>query len=259
MKVLVTGAASGFGAGVLSDLRSRGESVRGIDLRSVEDIIVADIRSTEQVRGAVDRAVTELGGLDVLINNAGVGGPVDSGAPPNDHALETLDVNLLGSWRVTAAALPTLLESRGRVINVASALAYVNVPYTAAYCASKRGLAAYSDVLRLEYGDRVGVTTIYPGYVRTPIHARSEALGFSLSEAVPEESLSAVVSSIVSACYSRRPRRDIATTRLTGAGIFFARHFPRMTDAVTRRHVRRLISSGRLGDIEVLARENALL
>lgn len=259
MRVLVTGAASGFGAGAVSVLRSRGESVRGIDIRHAEGIIVADIRSTEQVRAAVDRAIVELGGLDVLINNAGVGGPVDSGVSPGDHALETLDVNLFGSWRVTAAALPALLRSRGRVINVASALAFVNVPYTAAYCASKRGLAAYSDVLRLEYGDRIGVTTVYPGYVRTPIHARSEALGFSLSEAVPEEPLAAVVSSIVRSCYDRRVRRDVATTRMTGAGIFCARHFPRMTDAVTRRHVKRLIRNGRLGDIEALAGEEALV
>ena len=259
MKILVTGAASGFGAGVMAKLQDRRAEVRGIDLREGPGILVADVTSPGQVVSAVGRAIEELGGLDVLVNNAGIGGPVDAGAPPDQHALDTLDVNLLGPWRVTAAALPLLLQSHGRVINIASALSFVNVPFTAAYFASKRGLAAYSDVLRLEYGDRVGVTTVYPGYVRTPIHARSETLGFSLSEAVPEESLESVVSTIVRACYSRRARRDIATSRMTSTGIFFARHFPRGTDAVTRAHVKRLTARGSFADPEVLSRGRAIL
>lgn len=249
----MTGAASGFGAGVMAELRARGASVRGIDVDDGPDIVVADVTSPHQVTTAVAQAVGELGGLDVLVNNAGIGGPVDAGAAPDQHALDTLDVNLLGPWRVTGAALPSLVAERGRVINIASALSFVNVPFTAAYCASKRGLAAYSDVLRLEYGDRIGVTTVYPGYVRTPIHARSETLGFSLSEAVPEESLDSVVSTIVRACYARRAPRDLATGKLTAAGIFFARHFPRATDAVTRAHVKRLTAQGRFADREVLS------
>ena len=63
-----------------------------------------------------------------------------------------LDVNLLGPWRVTAAAMPALRAARGRVVNVASGLANIAVPLATAYCMSKRGLVAYSDALRLEHG-----------------------------------------------------------------------------------------------------------
>jgi NAD(P)-dependent dehydrogenase (short-subunit alcohol dehydrogenase family) len=91
-----------------------------------------------------------------------------------------LDVNLVGPWRVTSAALPALRASRGRVVNIASGLAHLAVPFATAYCMSKRGLVAYSDALRYEVGHEVTVTTVYPGYVKTPIHDASIALGFGL-------------------------------------------------------------------------------
>lgn len=185
-----------------------------------------------------------MGGLDILVNNAGVGTPAHTGEFPDSDALETLDVNLFGAWRVTAACLPALVESRGRVVNVASGLAAVNAPFAAAYCASKRALCAYSDVLRLEHGDQISVTTVYPGYVRTPIHQRSEELGYSLSGAVPEESLHSVIRALLRACYARRAPRDLPTSLRTAAGIFFARHFPRSTDAVTRLYLQRLVQRG---------------
>ena len=248
MRVLVTGAASGFGRAVSNKLRERGAEVRGIDLAEGLGVLAADIRDDDQVAVAVGKVVADLGGLDVLINNAGIGEPVSTGTAPGDRALTTVDTNLFGSWRVTAAALPSLLEARGRVVNVASALAFVNVPYSAAYSASKRGLASYSDILRLEYGDRIRVTTVYPGYVRTPIHQKSEEIGVSLSDAVPEEPLGSVVRAIVGCCYSRHPRRDVATSLPTAFGVFFARHFPRATDRAVRHRMERLIRTGRMTD-----------
>ena len=71
-----------------------------------------------------------------------------------------IDVNLLGPWRVTSAALPALRRSRGRVVNVASGLAHLALPWGTAYCMSKRGLTSYSDALRLEYGGEITVTTV---------------------------------------------------------------------------------------------------
>jgi NAD(P)-dependent dehydrogenase (short-subunit alcohol dehydrogenase family) len=255
MKVLVTGAASGFGKAVSNALRSRGETVRGIDLRADDDVIAADIRNPEQVIAAVQRLIDEMNGLDILINNAGIGEPVSAGAMPTERALATIDTNLFGAWRMTAAALPALLQSRGRVINVASALAFVNVPFSAAYSASKRGLASYSDVFRLEYGDRIHVTTVYPGYVKTPIHQKSEEIGVSLSDAVPQEPMRVVVKAILGTCYARKPRRDVPTSLPTAVGIFFARHFPRSTDRTVRRRMNHLVSKGKMEDPnEVLRR-----
>ena len=82
--------------------------------------------------------------------------------------------------------MPHLLESRGRVVNIASGLAYMPVPFAAAYVMSKRGVVAYSDVLRLEYGDRLeAVTTVYPGYIRTGIHDAPSTRGVTLEGAGP--------------------------------------------------------------------------
>ena len=240
----MTGAASGFGRAIYQELRGRGEQVAGIDLQAAPGVAVADVRDPSAVATAVQNAIREMGGLDVLVNNAGIGAPAHTGELPDEDALATVDVNLFGAWRVTAACLPTLIASRGRVVNVASGLAAVNAPFAAAYCASKRALCAYSDVLRLEHGDEISVTTVYPGYVRTPIHQRSEELGYALSGAVPEESLESVVDALLKACYAKRAPRDLSTSLQIAAGVFFARHFPRSTDALTRRYMKRLVARG---------------
>lgn len=244
MRVLVTGAASGFGRALTQRLRARGEQVTGIDLHPGAGIHVADLRDAHAVGMAARAAIGGMGGLDVLVNNAGVGAPTHAGEPPDAEAVAVVDVNLFGAWRATAACLPALVTSRGRVVNVASGLAVVNAPFAGAYCASKRALCAYSDVLRLEHGDKISVSTVYPGYVRTPIHQRSEELGYALSGAVPEESLESVVATLLKACYAKRAPRDMPTSLQTAAGIFFARHFPRSMDAVTRRYMRRLVARG---------------
>ena len=245
-RVLITGAASGFGKGVAKELRTRGHRVVGVDLNPADEVLAADIRDQAQVDAAVKAAVEELGDIDVLINNAGVGCPQDAGTPPDDRAIATIETNLLGSWRVTGSAMPSLLRTGGRVVNIASGLAYMNVPFASAYVASKRGLAGYSDVLRLEYGGRITVTTVYPGYVPTPIHDASKAMGISLGDAVPTESFSAVVKTIVNAALGR-PRRDVATSPATAVGLFFARHTPRSTDRVVAWRYKSLARKGVFG------------
>ncbi len=187
MRVLITGAGGGIGSATAAGLREAGCSVVGVGVDE------CDVRSQASVDRAVAAAVAQLGGLDVLINCAGLGTPQSAGARPDADALAVLDVNLVGPWRMTAAALPALLESGGRVVNVASGLAHVTVPFSTAYTISKRGLVAYSDVLRLEYGDRITVTSVYPGYIRTAIHERSTAAGVPLEGAVPVEQVADAV------------------------------------------------------------------
>jgi NAD(P)-dependent dehydrogenase (short-subunit alcohol dehydrogenase family) len=172
-----------------------------------------------------------------------VGFPQSAGAPPDDRALTVLNVNLIGPWRVTAAALPALRESRGRVVNVASGLAFLAVPFAPAYCMSKRGLVGYSDSLRLEHGDAITVSSVYPGYIRTPIHQASQEDGFALDGVVPAERLEDAARVLARAALGR-PVRDIATTRRGGLNYALLRLVPRrMVDrgtlAVIRHHARR--------------------
>lgn len=242
-RILVVGGAGAIGLGISQALRGRGARVMAIDRSCSPDILEADITSDEAVHDAVQRVLSELDGLDVLINAAGVGLLQDAGMPPDNSVTKTLEVNLLGPWRVVGYAMPALVASRGRVINIASGLAFANMPFGAAYSASKRALSAWSDVLRMEYGSHVSVTTIYPGYIKTPIHVHVEAAGLSLSELVREEPLSAVVQTTVGAC-TGKPRRDLATTRRGMFEIGLARHFPALIDRVILRRIQ-LLKNGK--------------
>ena len=237
-RVVITGAAGGIGSATSVEMRRLGATVVGIDLiGSPPDILAADVRDAEAVQAAVDAAAATLGGIDVLVNSAGIGIANDAGAFPDAAARRVLDVNLLGTWTTTAAAMPHLLRSHGHVVNIASGLAYVTVPYAVAYTASKRAVTAYSDTLRMEYRGRITVSTVYPGYVRTPIHDAPTAQGVSLEGTVPAEPVEYTVRAIVTACTARR--RDVATSRATGAGIFLGRHAPGLMDSlVARRFVR---------------------
>jgi NAD(P)-dependent dehydrogenase (short-subunit alcohol dehydrogenase family) len=236
-RVIVTGAAGGIGSAAAAELRARGARVLGLDLEAGEDILACDVRDQPSVDRAVAAAIARLGGLDVLINNAGIGIPQSAGTAPDPGALAVIDVNLLGPWRVTAAALPALRASRGRVINVASGLAYLALPFGTAYCMSKRGLTAYSDALRLEHGGEITVTTVYPGYIRTPIHAASQAAGVALEGHVPVERVQDAARTLARAALGP-PARDLATTRNGRIAYALARHVPRrLLDAVVRRRL----------------------
>src|SRR3954464_6199261 len=102
MRIIITGAAGGIGSATVAELRRRGAAVVGLDLAGAD--IECDVRSPDSVDAAVAVGVERPGGLDVLINNAGLGTPQAAGAKPDDDALELLAVNLLGPWRMTAAA-----------------------------------------------------------------------------------------------------------------------------------------------------------
>src|SRR5215208_7226580 len=240
-RVLITGARGGIGGAAVAALRATGARVIGLDLEGDgADVLACDVRDQAAVDKAVAQAIERLGGLDVLVNNAGIGTPQSAGEAPDERALAVIDVNLVGPWRVTAAALPALREARGRVVNVASGLAYLALPYGTAYCMAKRGLTAYSDALRLEHGDAITVTTIYPGYIRTPIHAESQAAGIGLEGKVPVEDVRDAARTIARAALGP-PVRDLATTRSGAVGYVFMRHLPRRwLDAIVRRRLERL-------------------
>ncbi len=205
------------------------------------------MRDQASVDRAVAEAIERLGGLDVLINNAGLGIPQSAAPAPDEDALRVLDVNLIGPWRVTSAALPALRESRGRVINIASGLAHLPVPFAAAYAMSKRAVVAYSDSLRIEEGDRITVTTVYPGYIRTPIHASSQAAGVALEGAVPAEQLEDAARTLVRAALGI-PARDLATTRQGAVAYALARLVPRgLLDRVITARMHALARRGHFG------------
>ena len=252
-RVVITGGAGAIGTATATTLRERGCRVARLDLAAGDDVIACDVRDQASVDAALATALAELGGIDVLINNAGIGTPTSGGTRPGNTGAAVVDVNLMGPWRVTAAALEALLQSRGRVVNVASGLANLGVPFGAAYCMSKRGLVAFSDSLRSEYGDRLTVTTVYPGYIRTPIHREATAAGVALEGIVPAESLDGAVRTLVRAAIGR-PARDLATSRRGAVNYALLRYVPRpLVDRVLHQRLVHHVRGGHFAGSELAA------
>ena len=253
-RALVTGASGAFGTALRAELKRRGWSVAGLDLNADGDEVIAcDVTDDQAVPGAVAAAAQRLGGLDVLVNNAGVGGPASAGSPPDEHVRRMLDVNVLGAWRVTAAASDHLVESRGRVVLLGSRMSFIGLPLGAAYGVSKRALTAYADALRAEYGTHVAVTCVHPAFVRTPIHDRTREAGLQLEGFSTEEPLEGVVATIVRACEERSPGRDVAVTRGGRLQMAVARHLPRVVDRVVARTLAKRIAAGDLDEADIAA------
>jgi NAD(P)-dependent dehydrogenase (short-subunit alcohol dehydrogenase family) len=169
-RVLVTGGASGLGAAIVDALAREGatpvvlDRVPAQDGLAWEQVDLADARAAE---AAVTRAAERLGGLDAVVTAAGT----DACGDLQDIAAEDWDrvvlVNLIGTAAVVRAALPHVKRSHGRIVTVASTLGLRALPAATAYCASKFGVVGFTRALALELGDRVGVTMLVPGGMRT--------------------------------------------------------------------------------------------
>jgi NAD(P)-dependent dehydrogenase (short-subunit alcohol dehydrogenase family) len=218
------------------------------------DSFACDVTSSEAVAAVVPQAVEGLGGsLDAVIASAGIGGPASAGAMPSDRVLQMIDVNLLGAWRVVAASIDALVESRGRVVLLGSRMSFLGLPLGAAYGVSKRALTAYADALRAEYGTHVSVTCLHPAFVRTPIHDATREAGLQLEGFSHEEPLDEVVAKLVHACEAARPGRDVAITRGGRLQLAAARHLPRLVDRVVARQLDKRIAAGELDEAPLAA------
>lgn len=250
-RVLVTGAAGGFGAPTAARLRDQGAHVIGLDREGGDGVLACDVTDDAAVDRAVAAAADRLGGLDAVVHYAGIGIPNDAGGPLHPDAMRVIDVNLLGAWRVTAAALPALQASRGqrggakaRVVFVASELAFLTLPFVSAYSVAKRGMTAYADALRLEYGTELQVTTVYPGYVRTPIHDAGREVGLALEGQVRREEVEDIVGTVVRVLGAKRPPRDTAGTLAGQVELWAGRHIPGLVSNGVVRTLRAQAESG---------------
>ncbi len=170
-RILITGAARGIGAATAKRLHQRGARVvlAGIEpdvlARTAAECgdalaVMCDVRDREQVEAAVEAAVEHLRGLDVVVANAGVAAqlPLLGGDP--DLFERTIEVNLIGVYYTLRAAGPHIAHEGGYALAIASLAAAVHPPLLGAYCASKAGVEALADSLRIELaptGARVGV------------------------------------------------------------------------------------------------------
>ena len=175
LRVVVTGGASGIGAAVTAQLLARGARVAVLDL-TVDAVakgavgLRCDVADRSSVQQAVDTAAETLGGIDVVVNNAGVGalGTVAD----NDDAewSRVLDVNVTGIARVSAAALPHLRRSRTpAIVNTSSIAATHGLPDRALYSASKGAVAGLTRAMAADHlREGIRVNCVSPGTADTP-------------------------------------------------------------------------------------------
>ena len=168
--VLVTGGASGLGAAVAAAVEAGGGTPVVLDLEPPADGFAfhrVDLAAPRDAEAAVRAVVEAHGGLDAVVTAAGTdacGDILDVDADAWDRVVA---INLLGTAAVVRAALPALERSRGRVVTVASTLGLRALPAATAYCASKFGVVGFTRALAAELGDRVGVTLLVPGGMKT--------------------------------------------------------------------------------------------
>ena len=172
---LVTGGASGIGAAVAARLQADGARVAVLDLNADAAAegqlgVVCDVADDASVRAAVARAVEELGGLDVVVNNAGIGAAGTVADNSDEEWHRVLDVNVLGMVRVTRAALPHLRASAApAVVNTSSIAATAGLPQRALYSASKGAVLALTRAMAADHvREGIRVNCVNPGTADTP-------------------------------------------------------------------------------------------
>jgi 2-keto-3-deoxy-L-fuconate dehydrogenase len=175
MVALVTGGASGIGAATAGLLAERGARVAVLDLDpDAADArhlrLACDVGDRASVDEAVGRVAADLGGLDVVVNNAGIGAQGDVAANDDDEWRRVLDVNVVGIVRVSRAALPHLRRSeRAAVVNTCSVVATLGLPNRALYAASKGAVLALTLAMAADHvRDGIRVNCVTPGTVETP-------------------------------------------------------------------------------------------
>ncbi|MBP2252448.1 NAD(P)-dependent dehydrogenase (short-subunit alcohol dehydrogenase family) [Halarchaeum solikamskense] len=193
---LITGASSGIGNAIAAAFGREGASVVIADVRRepklddersvfdrLDDVdadyayVETDVSDEAAVETAVETAIDEFGGLDVLVNNAGIYQQYPVHETPTDAWDAIVDVNLRGVYLGSKAALPHLAASEhGKVINLASIYGLVGGSNSAAYCASKGGVANLTRQMAIDYADdRVNVNALAPGIIKTAQNAEWRA------------------------------------------------------------------------------------
>jgi len=178
---VVTGGASGIGRAIAEDLAAQGARVIVTDVNAADGERVAsaigglfqraDMSERAQCDAVIERTARELGGVDVLVNNAGL----QHVAPVEEFPVERWEyivrTMLFGAFYLTRAALPHMYRKGwGRIVNIASVHALVASPYKSAYVSAKHGLVGFTRTAALEAAEKgVTVNAVCPSYVRTPL------------------------------------------------------------------------------------------
>ncbi|MEI8024037.1 MAG: SDR family oxidoreductase [Actinomycetota bacterium] len=171
LRALVTGGGSGIGKAIADAFKQAGATVVVCDVNdSTKPNYVCDVSKTSDVTAMFSAIQSDLGGLDILVNNVGVPGPTARVDEMDADAYdECVRINLGGTFRCTSAAVPMLLQTRGSIINISTSAGIFGYPLRSPYVAAKWGIIGLTKSWAMELGaEGVRVNAICPGSVSGP-------------------------------------------------------------------------------------------
>jgi short-subunit dehydrogenase len=226
-KVLITGASSGIGLALAAALAWKG-AVLALTARRIDSLseaakgitssfpnipapltISCDVVDSESVSNLINQSVHHLGGIDILINNAGISVYGNTEMTSLVDFRSVMDVNYFGALHCMLEAIPHMKRAgKGLIVNIASIAAKYGVPYLGAYCASKAALVSLSQSLGAELSrDGISVMNVFPNYTQTGIFENEKKVGGARRPQCPYTSASKVAESIIRAI--ERERRNL--------------------------------------------------
>jgi NAD(P)-dependent dehydrogenase (short-subunit alcohol dehydrogenase family) len=188
-RAIVSGAARGIGFAIarrlvdggakvaVADIDGAGADTAAAELGNGSIAVACDVRSDVDVDAAVTRAVEAFGGLDLLINNAGIEIAKPITELTSEEFSRVLDINVTGTFRLTKAALPALAASGGgAIVNLSSVAGTAGGPLLSAYCASKGAVIRFTESAALEFRQAgIRVNAVCPGLIQTEMADRLAA------------------------------------------------------------------------------------
>ena len=256
LRILITGASQGIGRALALAAAGRGAKVLAaarsatlLEELSREprpavgalETVQADVTSADDRRRMVEAAVQHFGGLDVLVNNAGIGATGHFAEASAERLRDIMEVNFFGLTETTRVCLPLLRQGvTPAIMNISSIVAKRGVPGRSEYSASKFAVQGFSEALRAELDkDGIDVLVVCPGLTQTNFsqnmlerksRVQLDHLRGMTSETVADEVLKSL----------ERGRHDINLTLQGRLLVFVSRFFPRLADRIARRKVREI-------------------
>jgi short-subunit dehydrogenase len=258
LRVLITGASSGIGRALAFELARKGaeltlasrrleslmkvsEEIKSTFPEASHPLIVrCDVTRRQNVRRLVENSVRRFGGIDVMVNNAGIGVYGGAEFTTLEDFRAVMEVNFFGAVQCMQEVLPIMKKAKkGLIVNITSVAAKHGVPYLGAYGASKAALAVFSQSFRAELSESgVSLMIVYPGYTQTDFFKNEKKVGGARRPRGPYASPLKVAKAIVKALESGK--RDLVLS-LEGKALALSQAaFPRLVDKAMDRIAYRL-------------------